>query len=126
ERVLGGARVGQRALGRERDEGVQPAVELLDAGQQCARDLHRRELARAVARAQLADGRVADLGGHGRPSPPALKRTAGSTVLLARQSRARTCTSASLSSLRTMLRRWSAIVSPAARRRAFSSSSVSS
>ena len=41
QRLLGGAGVGERAVGRERDEGVEHGVELLDPGQQRARHLDR-------------------------------------------------------------------------------------
>src|SRR5207248_142646 len=90
------------------------------------RDLDGRELPGAVPRAELADRRVGDLVAHGCSPPPVANRTAGSTVLLARESRARTGASASLRSLRTIASRFSAIVTPAARMRSRTSSSVSS
>src|SRR5207248_11411644 len=126
QRLLGRARVGAGAVGGQRDERRQHGIELLDPGEQRLRDLDGRELPGAVPRAELADRRVGDLVAHGCSPPPVANRTAGSTVLLARESRARTGASASLRSLRTIASRFSAIVTPAARMRWRTSSSVSS
>jgi hypothetical protein len=61
-RLLGGARVGQRPLGMDEDEGAQPWVQALDALQHDARDLDRRQRAAPDQRGQLEGGREAEVG----------------------------------------------------------------
>ena len=66
---LGGARVLEGAVGGQGDEGMQDGVELLDALEQGAGDLDGRDLALAIAGAQLTDGRIGDVVTHGCPPP---------------------------------------------------------
>src|SRR5262245_9950937 len=68
----------ESTVGGEGNEGEEERTGLLDAGEERAGHLRRGDLALAIARAQLADGRVEDLVTHGRPpwAPPRTSRRA--------------------------------------------------